>query len=308
MVSTTLVSTTLVAATLVATTLVATALVATTFVTATLVTAAFVTATLVAQHSADRMFSTRTLAAFAAFTLVFTAFSGESYAGSALRASGAIGAPIGFPSACTRYTWLCHGNGGHEMTDEKAMPLLQKVNRQVNAGDGRTDIGEIRILVASHQQQRRLRRLCPTEAENLAGRRLCVEQTGAFGCHRSPRQQPCRPAGPTEIRRLCPRQSCRQSKTLGKHGIYFPGKPELQRQKRLASNAGRPESGPIFRNVERCEQFSACRPAASLRDDARASGRTGPLPPEMFGSPRVRSSPGTHQRPRDRSRRALPIR
>ena len=58
-VSTTLVSTTLVAATLVATTLVATALVATTFVTATLVTAAFVTATLVAQHSADRMFSMR---------------------------------------------------------------------------------------------------------------------------------------------------------------------------------------------------------------------------------------------------------
>ncbi len=76
----------------------------------------------------------RTLAAFAAFTFVFTAFSGESYAGSTLRASRAIGAPIGFPSACTRYTWLCHGNGGHEMTDDKAMPLLQKVNRQVNAG------------------------------------------------------------------------------------------------------------------------------------------------------------------------------
>ncbi|OWV92555.1 hypothetical protein ATY81_24380 [Rhizobium sp. R72] len=76
----------------------------------------------------------RALAAFAAFTLVFTAFAGESYAGSTLRASRSIGAPIGFPSACARYAWLCHGGGGHEMTDEEAMPLLQKVNRQVNAG------------------------------------------------------------------------------------------------------------------------------------------------------------------------------
>jgi len=80
------------------------------------------------------MFSMRALAAFAAFTLVFTAFAGESYAGSTLRASRAIGAPIGFPSACARYAWLCRGSGGREMTDEEAMPLLQKVNRQVNAG------------------------------------------------------------------------------------------------------------------------------------------------------------------------------
>ncbi|RDJ09052.1 transglutaminase-like cysteine peptidase [Rhizobium grahamii] len=76
----------------------------------------------------------RAFAAFAAFTLAFTAFAGESYGGSALRASRSIGAPIGFPSACARYSWLCHGGGGREMTDDEAMPLLQKVNRQVNAG------------------------------------------------------------------------------------------------------------------------------------------------------------------------------
>ncbi|SEI06224.1 Predicted transglutaminase-like cysteine proteinase [Rhizobium tibeticum] len=76
----------------------------------------------------------RAFVAFAAFTLVFAAFAGESYAGSALRPSRSIGAPIGFPSACTRYAWLCHGTGGREMSDGEAMPLLQKVNRQVNAG------------------------------------------------------------------------------------------------------------------------------------------------------------------------------
>ncbi|WP_028749291.1 transglutaminase-like cysteine peptidase [Rhizobium mesoamericanum] len=75
----------------------------------------------------------RAFAAFAAFTLVFTAFTGLSYAGSTLRASRSIGAPIGFPSACARYAWLCHGSGGRQMTDEEAMPLLQKVNRQINA-------------------------------------------------------------------------------------------------------------------------------------------------------------------------------
>jgi hypothetical protein len=68
------VSTTLLAATLVATTLLATAFVTATLVTAAFVTAVLVTATLVAQHSTDRMFSMRTLAAFAAFTLVFTRF------------------------------------------------------------------------------------------------------------------------------------------------------------------------------------------------------------------------------------------
>jgi len=76
----------------------------------------------------------RAFAAFAAFTFVFTAFADESYAGSALRPSRSIGAPIGFPSACTRYSWLCHSSGGREMSDEEAMPLLQNVNRQVNAG------------------------------------------------------------------------------------------------------------------------------------------------------------------------------
>lgn len=75
----------------------------------------------------------RALVAFAAFTLVFTTLGGESHAGSTLRASRAIGAPIGFPSACARYAWLCHSSSGREMTDEEAMPLLQNVNRQVNA-------------------------------------------------------------------------------------------------------------------------------------------------------------------------------
>ncbi|CCM76247.1 transglutaminase-like cysteine peptidase [Rhizobium mesoamericanum] len=75
----------------------------------------------------------RAFAAFAAFTLVFTALTGLSYAGSTLRASRSIGAPIGFPSACARYAWLCHGSGGRQMPDEEAMPLLQKVNREVNA-------------------------------------------------------------------------------------------------------------------------------------------------------------------------------
>ncbi len=76
----------------------------------------------------------RAFSAFAAFTLIFTTFAAESDAGSALRPSRSIGAPIGFPSACARYAWLCHDSGGREMSDEEAMPLLQKVNRQVNAG------------------------------------------------------------------------------------------------------------------------------------------------------------------------------
>ncbi|MBW9117830.1 transglutaminase-like cysteine peptidase [Rhizobium cauense] len=76
----------------------------------------------------------RAFAAFAAFTLVFTLSLGESYAGSPLRASRSIGAPIGFPSACARFSWLCDNSSGREMSDEEAMSLLQKVNRQVNAG------------------------------------------------------------------------------------------------------------------------------------------------------------------------------
>jgi predicted transglutaminase-like cysteine proteinase len=50
-----------------------------------------------------------------------------------LRASRSIGAPIGFPSACSRYAWLCHNRGGGAISDEQAMPLIKQVNRQVNA-------------------------------------------------------------------------------------------------------------------------------------------------------------------------------
>lgn len=62
------------------------------------------------------------------------AFPNTSTAGSTLRASRSIGAPIGFPSACTRYAWLCHKNtSSGEMSDEKAMPLLKKINRDANS-------------------------------------------------------------------------------------------------------------------------------------------------------------------------------
>lgn len=57
----------------------------------------------------------------------------QSIAGSPLPASRSIGAPIGFPSACTRYAWLCHNTASHEISDDEAMPLLQQVNRSVNA-------------------------------------------------------------------------------------------------------------------------------------------------------------------------------
>ncbi len=57
----------------------------------------------------------------------------ESFAGSTLPASRSIGAPVGFPSACSRYAWLCHNRGGREIADEQAMSLLQQINRQVNA-------------------------------------------------------------------------------------------------------------------------------------------------------------------------------
>ncbi len=62
-----------------------------------------------------------------------TMLPSEGSAGSMLRASRSIGAPIGFPSACTRYAWLCHNQGGGKISDDAAMPLLQRVNRSVNA-------------------------------------------------------------------------------------------------------------------------------------------------------------------------------
>lgn len=62
-----------------------------------------------------------------------TILPSEGSAGSMLRASRSIGAPIGFPSACARYAWLCHNQGGGKISDDAAMPLLQRVNRSVNA-------------------------------------------------------------------------------------------------------------------------------------------------------------------------------
>jgi predicted transglutaminase-like cysteine proteinase len=66
-------------------------------------------------------------------TAILAIAPSESFAGSMLRASRSIGAPVGFPSACARYAWLCHNKSGRDIGDDEAMPLLQQVNRQVNA-------------------------------------------------------------------------------------------------------------------------------------------------------------------------------
>lgn len=49
-----------------------------------------------------------------------------------LAATRAIAAPEGFSSACQRYSWLCSSKGGANMSDDKALELLSKVNRKVN--------------------------------------------------------------------------------------------------------------------------------------------------------------------------------
>ncbi|KQV66040.1 transglutaminase-like cysteine peptidase [Rhizobium sp. Root1220] len=76
----------------------------------------------------------RNLTPFAVLAALLAAFPGPSFAGSALKASRSIGAPVGFPSACSRYVWLCHDSTGRNISDEDAMPVLQRINREVNAG------------------------------------------------------------------------------------------------------------------------------------------------------------------------------
>lgn len=50
-----------------------------------------------------------------------------------LQATRSIAAPEGFSSACQRYSWLCANKAGVKMSDDDALELLTKVNRQVNA-------------------------------------------------------------------------------------------------------------------------------------------------------------------------------
>lgn len=49
-----------------------------------------------------------------------------------LAATRAIAAPEGFSSACQRYNWLCSSSAGANMSDDKALELLSRVNRRVN--------------------------------------------------------------------------------------------------------------------------------------------------------------------------------
>jgi predicted transglutaminase-like cysteine proteinase len=57
----------------------------------------------------------------------------SSAAASMLEATRSIGAPVGFVSACHRYSWLCSASSGREMSDAEALPLLKRINGHVNA-------------------------------------------------------------------------------------------------------------------------------------------------------------------------------
>jgi predicted transglutaminase-like cysteine proteinase len=71
--------------------------------------------------------------AISILTTILTIVPQESFAGSMLRPSRSIGAPIGFPSACARYAWLCHNRAGGQISDDQAMSMIKRINRQVNA-------------------------------------------------------------------------------------------------------------------------------------------------------------------------------
>lgn len=66
------------------------------------------------------------LALLGASTFCVSASAGQ------LAATRSIAAPEGFSSACQRYSWLCSSKGGANMSDDKALELLSKVNRKVN--------------------------------------------------------------------------------------------------------------------------------------------------------------------------------
>ena len=74
------------------------------------------------------------IAGLIAYTIVALVSSKEgSAAGSLLEATRSIGAPVGFVSACHRYSWLCSSTSGREMPDAEALSLLKRVNGHVNA-------------------------------------------------------------------------------------------------------------------------------------------------------------------------------
>ncbi|MGQ2919036.1 transglutaminase-like cysteine peptidase [Rhizobium oryzihabitans] len=68
-----------------------------------------------------------------AFALLGAMPLGTKVSASELSATRSIAAPVGFSSACQRYSWLCSSKGGAKMGDDQTRELLSEVNRKVNS-------------------------------------------------------------------------------------------------------------------------------------------------------------------------------
>lgn len=69
---------------------------------------------------------------FGLFSLIFFSAQIQAFGGDFLPAARAVGAPVGFASACAKYSWLCRQKGGNNVDPRTAMTMLENATRTVN--------------------------------------------------------------------------------------------------------------------------------------------------------------------------------
>lgn len=65
-------------------------------------------------------------------SILFFSLQLQAFGGDLLPASRPIGAPVGFASACAKYSWLCRVRTKNLISEHAAQQLLERVNRSVN--------------------------------------------------------------------------------------------------------------------------------------------------------------------------------